>query len=212
MVDEGKPTRKSSRINLIPADNEVVVLTITRELLKRWEISYLIPDELLPMRLMDVFEAPILSSAKILILLHEEVLGQRGMVYVAAKAARRACTKTGWDHPDSLRALELCDQYAEGKEVSREELENAVQAADWAATEAEDEEAQDAAYMASLAASLAVVTDATENADTATWATETSSEKERRLQLVNCREWLMRGSPKERAPVLTRYQRIMRSL
>jgi len=69
-------------------------MIITSELLVGWEIPNLIPDELLPMRLMDVFGASIPSKNKVRLLLHEEVLGRRGMVYVAARAARRACTVT----------------------------------------------------------------------------------------------------------------------
>jgi hypothetical protein len=162
------------------------------------------------MGVMRLFEASIPPNAKIWILLHEEVLGGRGLVYVVARAARRACTETGWDHPDSLRALDLCDQYAEGEEVSKEELERAAEAAARAATWAAS-----AASCASWAASCAA--EAARAASRATWAASaafsaTNGEEERRLQLADCREWLLRNSPQERVPVLTRYQRIMRSL
>jgi len=109
------------------------VITITSELLERWENSDLIPNEQLPMGVMDVFGASIPSKNKVRLLLHEEVLGRRGMVYVAARAARRACTKTEGSHPGSLQALDLCDRYAEGEEIPKEELESASNAADEAA-------------------------------------------------------------------------------
>lgn len=36
----------------------------------------------------------------------------RELVDVAARAARRACTYTGWDHPDAMAILEVCEEYA----------------------------------------------------------------------------------------------------
>jgi hypothetical protein len=189
------------------------VLTLTSELLKSWKIPNLIPDELLPMGVMDVFEAPISPGAKIRLLLHEEVLGRRGLVYVAAKAARRACTKTGWNHAGSIQALDLCDRYAAGEEVSKEELERAAKDADVTATDAGAVQAAWAASWTASAMTTLVNAQAAAQAAT-TWAAlaATSSAKERRFQLADCREWLLTNSPQERAPILTRYQRIMRSL
>jgi hypothetical protein len=199
------------------------VLTITSELLKSWELPNFIPSELLPMEVIGLFDAPISFENKVRLLLHEEVLGRKGMVYVAAKAARRACTVTGWDHPDSLRALDLC---VEGKEVSREELERAVNAANEAARAiaeaAFDASVSDvtrdvwAARAAVFAAGAALgtwtVSDAWD-ATTCVWdTTDGFSEKERKSQLTDCRDWLLRENPQERTPILTRYQRIMRSL
>jgi hypothetical protein len=198
------------------------MITITKELLEEWGVSDLIPDELLPMDVMRLFEAPIPPEDKIELLLREGVLGRRGLVYMLARVARRGCTKTGWNHPDTLRALDLCDRYAEGEAVSKEELERAAKAA-WEVL------SEDAPSMPAWRAAhrAALVTWAARDADvTATdavrgnaWASveavvrATSSEaREERSQLADCREWLLRNSPQEKAPVLTRYQRIMRSL
>jgi hypothetical protein len=199
------------------------VITITRELLESWEISGFIPDELLPMGVMDVFGASIPSKNKVRLLLHEEVLDRMGLVYVAARAVRRACTKTGWDHPDSLRALDLCDRYVEGEEVPEEELWRSSNAAEVAARAASNASVA-AKAISRIAARVAWAANVAANAaraapDTwaATWAwawatTDGVSEEERRAQLTDCRDWLLRNSPQERAPVPTRYQRIMRSL
>jgi len=178
------------------------VITITSELLESWEVSDFIPKELLPMEVMRLFEAPIPSRDKVRVLLREEVLGRRGLVYVAARAARRARTVTGWYHSDSLRALDLCDRYAAGEDIQKEELERAIKAAEVASSEAASSWAARAA--ANAARAIAV--------PRAAWTATSNEEIERRSQLTDCRDWLLRGNPQERAPILTRYQRIMRSL
>jgi hypothetical protein len=172
--------------------NEIV---LTKELLKRWGIPSLIPDELLPMGLMGLFEAPISLEAKVGVLLYEEILGGRGLVYVVARAARRACTETGWDHPDSLRALDLCDQ----EEVSKEELGEAawvVSEAPPMADDAPSYAAWEAAYgTARVAWTVAVDTSARTKALEVTRAavsTAPSEKEERKAQLEDCREWLTR--------------------
>jgi len=71
-----------------------------------------------------------------------------------------------------------------------------------------------AAWVANVAANAARAAPDTWAA-TWVWAWATTdgvSEEERRAQLTDCRDWLLRNSPQERAPVPTRYQRIMRSL
>jgi len=203
------------------------MITITKELLESWEPSDLIPDELLPMGVMELFEASIPSNAKVGVLLHEEILGRRGMVYVVARVARRGCTKTGWFHPDTLRALDLCDRFVNGEAVSKEELERAAKAAwevlsedapsmpAWRTAHRAARVAQAAAWAASVMTTLANAQAAARAATT--WAARAAtssakSAKERRAQLTDCQDWLLRNSPQERAPVLTRYQRIMRSL
>jgi hypothetical protein len=152
------------------------MITITSELLVGWEVPNLISDELLPMGVMGVFDAPISSVNKVQILLREEVLDRRGLVYVVARAVRRACTKTKWSNPDSLRALDLCDRYAAGEEIPKEYLEKAAEAASKDAVEAVRRNARAASN------------------DTA-WAARAiapSAEDERKSQLTDCREWLMR--------------------
>jgi hypothetical protein len=171
--------------------------TITKDLLKSWRTYNLIPDELLPMDVMGLFEAPITPRDKIWILLHEEVLGGRGMVYVAARAARRACTQTGWSNPDSLRALDLCDRYAEGGEIPKEELAKVVQAADEVVRTASDSPraAWGAAWATSKAAWAADAAVRVAPIKTDAWAAveaavKATSIEEVGFQLDDCREWL----------------------
>jgi len=146
-----------------------------------------------------VFEAPISSENKIGLLLREEILGGRGMVYVAARAARRACTETGWDHPATLRALDLCDRYAEGEEISAKALGAAALAVSEAPSMADDAPSMDAWEAAHGAArvawAVAVDTSARTRALTVirTAVSAVPSEKEeRKAQLADCREWLTR--------------------
>jgi len=179
------------------------VIPITKELLEKWGFFGLIPDEQLPMGVMGVFNASISSRDKVELLLHKEILGQRGLVYVAAKAARRACTKTELSHSDSLRALDLCDRYVEGEAVSEEELARAVNAANeaaraiaeaastWAAFDASvSDDTRDvwAARAAVFAAGAALGTWTVSDAwDATTWAWDTTggvSDEERNSQLI----------------------------
>jgi len=161
--------------------------------------------EIIPMGLMGLFEIPISPINTLLILLHEEVLGRRGMVYVAAKAARRACTKTELSHSDSLRALDLCDRYVEGEEIPKEELARAANVADVAALSACDATwgaawaTCKAVRAANAASSLSPVrTDAWAAVEAAavraTSNEEGEREEERKSQLADCREWLLKGN------------------
>jgi hypothetical protein len=184
-------------------------MIITSELLVGWEIPNLIPDEQLPMDVMGVFEVPIFPGAKIGLLLHEEILGRRGLVYVLARAARRGCTKTSWVHPATLRALNLCDRFANGEDIPKEELARAskdawvvkASCASWAAASAAD------VSWVTTRVSARVTASASWAARMDTWAASkdavANEEEERRSQLTDCREWLMRGNPQERVPVST---------
>lgn len=187
------------------------MVTLTEELLESWSLFNLISEELLPIGVEQLFEASIPTEDKIQLLLHEEVLGRRGMVYVAAKAARRACTKTGWNHPDSLRALDLCDQYASGEEIPEEELRAAEATAANANAPRASNAVSSAASWASSAASWGF-SEAPWAASRAAFAvsrvSRVASEVERRAQLEDCREWLEK-SVREKAAISTRYQRIL---
>jgi len=66
----------------------VIMVTITKEHLENWKTSGFILSELFPMGVMGVFDAPISSEIKVRILLREEILGSRGLIYVTARAVR----------------------------------------------------------------------------------------------------------------------------
>lgn len=173
--------------------------TTEKEPLETCELN---PDEQAPMGL---FKAPIPLDAKVRILLHEEILGRRGLAYVAGRAARRACARTGWDHPDSLRAIDLCERYASGEEIPEEELERVVSAA-WDAAWAPSgligdvwDDSRACIRAAWSAATITTIRDALATSGAAANATRDAAralgeEEERRAQLEDGREWLMRRS------------------